>query len=235
MCVVALTASIAACNIKLVDDLSAVRHECDTERILVAPVHSKEYLGDCMYDVTLKNRDKGINWSTAVFMALFHVGAVAALFVFNWKAVLVAILLWWVAGSLGVGIGFHRLLTHRSYKTPKLVEYFLTMCGTLALEGGPIYWVVTHRIHHAHADGPGDPHTPRDGGWWSHMGWILRGTAQQYDNSVLAHYAPDLIKDKFHIWLNRLYWLPLVLLGLVLLATRRLVISDVGHILSCNF
>jgi fatty-acid desaturase len=71
-----------------------------------------------MYDVTLKNRVKGINWNTAVFMALFHVGAVAALFVFNWKAVLVAILLWWVAGSLGVGNGFHRLLTHRSYKTP---------------------------------------------------------------------------------------------------------------------
>jgi stearoyl-CoA desaturase (delta-9 desaturase) len=70
---------------------------------------------------------------------LFHVGAVAALFVFNWKALLVAILLWWVAGNLGVGIGFHRLLTHRSYKTPKLVEYFLTICGTLALEGGPIY------------------------------------------------------------------------------------------------
>lgn len=59
-----------------------------------------------MDDVTLKNRVKGINWNTAVFMALFHVGAVAALFVFNWKAVLVAILLWWVAGSLGVGIGF---------------------------------------------------------------------------------------------------------------------------------
>ena len=105
-----------------------------------------------MYDVTLMNRVKGINWNTAVFMGLFHVGAVAAFFVFHWKAVLVAILLWWIAGSLGVGIGFHRLLVHRSYKTSKLVEYFLTICGTLALEGGPIYWVVTHRIHHAHAD-----------------------------------------------------------------------------------
>jgi stearoyl-CoA desaturase (delta-9 desaturase) len=77
-----------------------------------------------MYDVTLKDRVKGINWDTAVFMALFHVGAVAALFVFNWKAVLIAILLWWVAGSLGIGIGFHRLLTHRSYKTPKLLNTF---------------------------------------------------------------------------------------------------------------
>jgi fatty-acid desaturase len=50
------------------------------------------------------------------------------------------------------------------------------------------------------------------------MGWILSGTAQQYDNSVVAHYAPDMIKDKFHIWLNRLYWLPLVFVGVVLLA-----------------
>ena len=59
-----------------------------------------------MSDVMLKNRVKGINWSTAVFMALFHVGAVAALFVFNWKAVLVAILLWWVAGGLGFALAF---------------------------------------------------------------------------------------------------------------------------------
>jgi fatty-acid desaturase len=100
-----------------------MRHECDAERRCT----SKEYLGTIMYDVTLENRVKGINWDTALFMGLFHLGAVAALFVFNWKAVLVAILLWWIAGSLGVGIGFHRLLTHRSYKTPKLVEYFLTI------------------------------------------------------------------------------------------------------------
>jgi fatty-acid desaturase len=117
-----------------------------------------------------------------------------------------------------VGMGFHRLLTHRGYKTPKLVEYFLTLCGTLTLEGGPIYWVVTHRIHHAHTDEPGDPHTPRDGGWWSHVGWILWGTGQQYDSSTVERYAPDMVKDRFHVWLNRLYWVPLVFLGLGLLA-----------------
>jgi len=165
----------------------------------------------------INERSKRVNWNTTVYMVLFHLGAVAALFIFSWQAVLAALALWWVAGSLGVGIGFHRLLTHRGFKTPKLVEYFLTLCGTLALEGGPIYWVVTHRIHHAHSDAPGDPHTPRDGRWWSHMGWILRGTAQQYDSAVVARYAPDLTKDKFHVWLNRLYWLPLVLLGIALL------------------
>jgi stearoyl-CoA desaturase (delta-9 desaturase) len=167
-------------------------------------------------NVKIKKSAMGINWNTAIFMALFHLGALAALFMFSWQALVTAIVLWWVTASLGVGMGFHRLLTHKAYKTPKLVEYFLTFCGTLALEGGPIYWVVTHRIHHAHADVPGDPHTPRDGRWWSHMGWILRGTAQQYDSSVVARYAPDLINDRFHVWLNRLYWVPLVLLGVTL-------------------
>ncbi len=160
----------------------------------------------------------GINWNTLTFMVIFHLGAVAALFMFNWKALGVTILLWWLAGGLGIGAGFHRLLTHRGYKTPKAVEYFLTFCGTLALEGGAINWVVTHRIHHAFTEREGDPHSPRDGGWWSHMGWILTGTGQQYEKAVLARYAPDLMKDRFHVWLNRLYWLPLVLLGLALLS-----------------
>jgi fatty-acid desaturase len=169
-------------------------------------------------ETTTEEQPKGIKWNATIFMAIFHVAAVAALFMFSWRALLVSILLWWITASLGVGMGFHRLLTHRGYKTPKLVEYFLTLCGTLTLEGGPIYWVVTHRIHHAHTDVPGDdPHTPRDGGWWSHVGWILWGTGQQYDRETVARYAPDLLKDRFHVWLNRLYWVPLVFLGLGLL------------------
>ena len=104
--------------------------------------------------------DDEVNWVTAIFMGLFHVGAIAALFFFTWKAFLVSMFLWWVSGSLGIGMGYHRLLTHRGYKTPKWVEYFLTTCATLALEGGPIFWVATHRIHHQHSDQEGDPHSP---------------------------------------------------------------------------
>src|SRR3984957_20406690 len=89
-----------------------------------------------------------VNWVTATFMFLFHVGAIAALFFFSWKAFFVAIFLYWVSGSLGIEMGYPRLLTHRGYMTPKWVEYFLTLCATLALEGGPIFWVATHRIHH---------------------------------------------------------------------------------------
>src|SRR5689334_14190753 len=164
----------------------------------------------------IKKRVKGINWDTAIFMGLFHLGAIAALFMFSWQALVVALVLWWITASLGVGMGYHRLLTHRGYKTPKLVEYFLSVCGTLAFEGGPINWVVTHRIHHAHSDAPGDPHTPRDGGWWAHIGWILWGTAQNHDQATIARYAPDLIKDPFYRWLNRLYFVPLLVVGVLL-------------------
>jgi fatty-acid desaturase len=165
------------------------------------------------------NLGKGINWTTTVWMIIFHTGAIAALFMFSWKALFVTLFLWWVSGSLGIGMGFHRLLTHRGFKTPKAVEYFLTFCGTLALEGGAINWVATHRIHHAHTEVPGlDPHTPRDGRWWSHMGWILTGTAQQHEDAVLWRYAPDLMRDRGHVWLNRLYFIPLVALGILLFA-----------------
>ena len=164
-------------------------------------------------------RNARINWPTAIFMALFHVGAVAALFFWRWQALVVAVFLNWIAAGVGVGMGYHRLLTHRGYKVPKAVEYFLTVCGTLALEAGPISWVVTHRIHHAHTDIEGnDPHTPRDGRWWAHMGWILRGTAQKHDQATLRRYAPDLMQDRFYVFLHKFYWIPMVLLGILLLA-----------------
>jgi sn-1 stearoyl-lipid 9-desaturase len=159
-----------------------------------------------------------INWNSAIFLFLFHVGAIAALFFFTWKAFAIALFLTWVAGSLGIGIGYHRLLTHRGFKTPRWFEYFLTICGTLALQGGAINWVVTHRIHHAFTELQGDPHSPRDGGWWSHIGWILRGTAQQHSEKVMRRYAPDLMNDPIHVLLNRLYFVPLILCGIVLLA-----------------
>jgi stearoyl-CoA desaturase (delta-9 desaturase) len=170
-------------------------------------------------ETAINNQAGPINWPTTIWMIIFHAGAVAALFMFSWKALFITLFLWWVSGSLGIGMGFHRLLTHRGFKTPKAVEYFLTFCGTLALEGGAINWVVTHRIHHAHTEVPGlDPHTPRDGRWWAHMGWILRGTAQQHEDAVMWRYAPDLMRDRVHFWLNKLYYAPLVMLGITLYA-----------------
>ena len=162
--------------------------------------------------------DDEVNWVTASFMIVFHLGAIAALFFFTWKALFVTLFLWWLTGGLGVGMGYHRLLTHRGYKTPKWVEYILAVCGTLSLEGGPIFWVATHRIHHQHSDKEGDPHSPVDGKWWAHMGWILVGKSMHHDPTTLAHYVPDLAKDKFHVWLTKYHWVPMIGLGAILLA-----------------
>jgi len=150
-------------------------------------------------------------------MIVFHLGAVAALFYWSWRALIISSVLAWVAQSLGVGMTYHRLLTHRSYQVSKPVEYFLIICATLSFEGGPINWVATHRIHHAHSDEKGgDPHTPHDGRWWSHIGWILSGTAQQHSKEVLARYAPDLMADRFIVALNKIYFVPLIVLAIVL-------------------
>jgi len=155
---------------------------------------------------------------TTSFMVAFHAGAIAALFFFSWKALLLAVLLWWVTGSMGIGMGYHRLLTHRGYKTPKWVEYFLTICGTMALEGGPIFWVATHRQHHQNADKEGDPHSPRDGSFWAHMGWILTGHTMRHNEKELLPYVPELRKDRFHAWISRWHWVPITVLGAAIFA-----------------
>jgi fatty-acid desaturase len=159
-----------------------------------------------------------LEWVTTSFFAVFHIAAVAALFMFSWGALAVAVLLYWIAGSLGIGICYHRLLTHRGFKTSKWLEYLLTICATFALEGGPIGWVATHRAHHQNSDHEGDPHSPRDGGFWAHIGWIITGKAVHNASSELLAYVPDLRKDKFHAWISKWHWIPNVVLGIGLLA-----------------
>jgi stearoyl-CoA desaturase (delta-9 desaturase) len=159
-----------------------------------------------------------INWTNNVVFALFHLGAIAAFFAFNWRALAVAIFLYWVGTGLGISMGYHRLHTHRSYQVPLALEYFFALCGTLTLEGGPIFWVATHRIHHQKSDKPGDPHSPREGGWWAHMVWLLVGASRHNDTPLMAKYAPDLAKHRFYVWLNTYHYIPLVVLGIVLFA-----------------
>ena len=165
-----------------------------------------------------RNHQHGRNIVTTVAMAMFHVLAVAAFFFIDTGAIIAAVVLYFVAGMLGIGMGYHRLLTHRSYKTHKWLEYVLTFCATLALQGGPIFWVATHRVHHQNSDRDGDPHSPRDGFWWGHMGWILTGQGLHRDASILDRYAPDLSRDPVLVWFSRYHWLSNVLVGLALLA-----------------
>jgi fatty-acid desaturase len=161
-----------------------------------------------------EHNETNLNVITASFMGLFHALAIVALFFFTWPALIAAVVLYAIAINVGIGMCYHRLLTHRGYKVPKLVEYALACCGTLALEGGPIFWVATHRVHHQHSDHDGDPHTPHDGTWWAHMGWIISGRALHSETALLGRYAPDLTRDRFHMWLSKYHWVPLTTVGI---------------------
>jgi fatty-acid desaturase len=159
-----------------------------------------------------------LNWLTIFFMIVFHAATIAALFFFTWKALALAILLWFVAINLGISIGYHRLLTHRGFRVPRYLRYFLVCCGTLALEGGPLFWVVNHRVHHQLTDRPGDPHTPRDGGWWAHAGWVIYGKGLSAQPELVRKYAPDVLADPVLMWLSNYHWVPLSLLAVILFA-----------------
>jgi len=159
-----------------------------------------------------------VNRVTMTAMVAFHILAVVAIFYTTWQAVVVAFVLHWACIGWGIGMGYHRLHTHRSYETPKAIEYFFAVCATMTLQGGPIFWTACHRIHHQYSDCDGDPHTPRDGRWWSHMLWVMFGDPMNADTAVMGKYAPDLMKDRFYRVLSKWHWVPLVLLGLVLLA-----------------
>jgi fatty-acid desaturase len=167
--------------------------------------------------IHLANGQK-INWVTTLILAGLHIGAFAAFFCFSWKAFFMALALHWVAVGWGISLGYHRLHTHQPYQCPRWLEYFFAVCGTMTLEGGPMFWVGTHRVHHAKSDKPGDPHSPNEGTFWSHMGWIVFGETNHNNSAFMAKHAPDLARHKFYWFLNTYHWIPVVATGLALLA-----------------
>ncbi len=140
-------------------------------------------------------------------------GVVLAPFAFSWSGVAVCGILYLLAG-FGVTIGYHRLLTHRSFRTPRAVEYTLAVMGSLANQGGPLRWVAVHRIHHRHSDAAGDPHSPRDGVWWAHLLWWMPYVPALDEPACYRRYVPDLAQDPVHRFLERFHiLLPLALAG----------------------
>ena len=184
------------------------------------PVQQERPLQEAEPSTLLPQRSDEFNWVFFVTIGLFHLLALAAVvqsaFHFRWSAVVVFFAVWLVGQNVGIGMSYHRQLTHRGYVTPKWLEYFMAACGTMALQGGPLYWVAVHRMHHQYTDKPGDPHSPRDGAWWSHMGWILNGSLHN-ESKVLSRYAPDLAKDPVYQWLSKYHWVPVTVVGVALL------------------
>ncbi len=147
------------------------------------------------------------SWATIGFMAFLHLGALFAFLPsnFSWTAIGLAIIFHWVTGGLGITLGFHRLIAHRSFQTPKWLEYFLIFCGTLACQGGPIDWIGMHRIHHLHSDTELDPHDSHQGFWWSHMGWMLYHIPARAD---VPRYTKDIADDPVYQFLQS-YFIPI--------------------------
>ncbi|KAG1658363.1 hypothetical protein FOA52_005744 [Chlamydomonas sp. UWO 241] len=110
--------------------------------------------------------------------------------------------MYFVSGCLGITLSYHRQLSHRAFQTPKWLEYTLAYCGVLAAQGDPLEWVSGHRYHHLHTDTPLDPHSPFEGLWWSHAGWLL-------DNDVTIKRvgdrtnASDMESQWFYRWLGQ--------------------------------
>jgi len=161
-------------------------------------------------------RSEGLNSLTLAIIIFFHAGALAALFFFSWQRLAAMVIFYVLAINVGIGMCYHRLLTHRGYRVPRWLEYAMAVCATLALEGGPIFWVSTHRVHHQLSDHEGDPHTPREGTWWAHAGWIFFGQSLHSQAEGLARYSPDLTRDRFHVWLSKYHWLTIVLSAVLL-------------------
>lgn len=120
----------------------------------------------------------------------------------------------WASTTLGITIGFHRLLSHRSFETFRWVKAFWMMVGSMSVEGAPLTWCAVHRRHHGHSDQAGDPHSPNLDGpgiwglikglWHGQVGWLFSGYWSKPD---MEKYVPDLIKDRLLVWINRYYFL----------------------------
>jgi len=145
-------------------------------------------------------------WTSVDIGFLAFIGgmhAVAALAPFTYSPAMLPLFFatYFVSGCLGITLGFHRMLSHRSFVAPKWLEYTLAYCGVLAAQGDPIEWVSTHRYHHLHCDTPMDPHSTYEGFWWAHMGWMLdqKITAERVGN---RSNAADLLAQPFYKWLQ---------------------------------
>ncbi|MBC5828089.1 MAG: fatty acid desaturase [Candidatus Eremiobacteraeota bacterium] len=158
------------------------------------------------------------HWPTAIGLAIIHLGALAAFWpgFFSWSAIGVMCALWYVTGGIGISLCFHRVLTHRSLRLPKALEYLTAFVGSLALEGGPIQWVATHRIHHAYTDREGDPHDAHRGLVWTHLEWMYRPNEARPSSAQEVRYAHDLTSDPVYRFLDRFTPLFQVVLAIAL-------------------
>jgi stearoyl-CoA desaturase (delta-9 desaturase) len=160
-------------------------------------------------------------------IVFYHLLALLACipWLYSWSGLAWAVAGLYLFGTLGINIGYHRLLTHRGFACPRWLEHSLTVLGACCWQGSPMNWVSIHRMHHQHSDETEDPHCPRKSFFWGHMGWFLFHDPKIYDLSTYDRYARDLFKDRFykslerpHVWrrIHRIQWALFFVVGAVL-------------------
>ncbi len=137
---------------------------------------------------------------TTSFMLAMHIGATFALLprFWSWQGLLVLCVLYWTT-VIGVTLGLHRLVAHRSLVVPKWLEKTLVLMGTLACQSGPVEWVALHRHHHKFSDQANDHHDAGRGFWWSHSEWMLHEIPALLHSDQLAN---DVSAEPFFAWLD---------------------------------
>jgi len=156
-----------------------------------------------------------VKWPTIIFMLVIHLLAGVALLpqFWSWGSVATLLILYWVTACLGVTLGYHRLLSHRSFKVPQWLARFFATCGALSAEYGPITWAGIHRQHHKYSDTNEDPHDMNKGFWWSHIGWMFVDVPAEKE---AYRYTADLRKDSYFRWLDKYFLLLQIPLGFFL-------------------
>jgi fatty-acid desaturase len=137
---------------------------------------------------------------TAVLFTVVNLATTAAAlvlpFFYHSPASLAAFLACYTVFGLGLTVGYHRLFSHGAFVVPKWLERSIALCGYLAIQRGPLFWVAMHRLHHRYSDVPGrDPHTPLEGLWHVHFGWIQRRRRDVWDRTAYRKLVPDLADD----------------------------------------
>ncbi len=161
---------------------------------------------------------KGYDWPVVIWIVVVHLGALAAPFYFTWKALGICVFLSWLTGSIGVCMGYHRQLTHGAFMTYRPVRWFLALVGGLSGEGSALTWVANHRKHHMFSDKEGDPHSPHDGAWWSHMLWFMPDFGRKHYETLIERFAPDMAKDPVMRFLHHFFLPSHVIMGATLFA-----------------
>ncbi|PXY23588.1 stearoyl-CoA 9-desaturase [Prauserella coralliicola] len=166
--------------------------------------------------ITGEERTTGQMIVLKAFLLIPFVALVAAVpFAWGWGLSWVDLALaavFYTVATLGVTVGYHRYFTHGAFKTNRALRVALAIAGSMAVQGSVIFWVASHRRHHAFADREGDPHSPwlfgsspmalARGFWHAHMGWMFKREVTNYER-----FAPDLLADNDLRVVNRYFWL----------------------------